>query len=359
MMRGVGEDGAEPTGVPSRAAPTRALIVGPYRTRGLARSRRGADAAGIAAQPRLPAARLAEAVKLAAAIDLDVVDAVNLSVNDIRPATFVGSGKAKEFAERVKAEEIGLVVMDCALTPVQQRNLEKELGAKVIDRTALILEIFGERARTSEGALQVEHAHLTHQKGRLVRSWTHLERQRGGFGFLGGPGETQIEADRRQIEERIARSARARRGQAHAGAAPAAEAARHASRHRAGRLHQCRQIDPVQPADDRAGARQGHAVRDARPDGARSIRLPHGESAYLIDTVGFISDLPTSLIAAFRATLEEVLDADLIVHVRDVSHAESEAQRRGCRDRAVGARTRPRNASDSRGPEQGRSARCP
>ena len=154
---------------------------------------------------RTPQARIEEAIGLALAIDLDVVETGIVTLTEIRPATYIGKGKVEEIAGLVKAHEIELVVMDCALSPVQQRNLEKAWGAKVLDRTGLILEIFGKRAQTKEGALQVELAHLTYQKSRLVRSWTHLERQRGGFGFLGGPGETQIEADRRLIEERIAR----------------------------------------------------------------------------------------------------------------------------------------------------------
>ncbi len=159
----------------------------------------------VAASERPPAARLDEAIGLARAIDLEVEQSGIVMLSAVRPATYLGKGKVEEIAGLVKTENAGLVVMDCALSPVQQRNLEKEWGAKVLDRTGLILEIFGRRARTREGALQVEHAHLTYQKGRLVRSWTHLERQRGGFGFLGGPGETQLEADRRMIEERLAK----------------------------------------------------------------------------------------------------------------------------------------------------------
>src|SRR5437763_925495 len=186
---------------PQGSTTGRAMVVGPYLRRRSARS--------IVARPeegeRAPAARLDEAVGLARAIDLDVVEAGLAPLNEIRPATYLGKGKVDELAGLVKGQEIGVVVMDCALSPVQQRNLEKAWGAKVLDRTGLILEIFGRRARTREGSLQVEHAHLTYQKSRLVRSWTHLERQRGGFGFLGGPGETQLEADRRMIEERIAK----------------------------------------------------------------------------------------------------------------------------------------------------------
>ncbi len=193
-----------------------------------------------------------------------------VSLNEIRPATYIGKGKVEEIEGLVKAHEIGLVVMDCALSPVQQRNLEKAWSAKVLDRTGLILEIFGKRAQTKEGVLQVELAHLTYQKSRLVRSWTHLERQRGGFGFLGGPGETQIEADRRMIEERIARIETElekvkKRRKLHR----ESRAAGALSDRGAGRLYQCRQVDAVQPHDARQGARSRHAVRDARSDLAR------------------------------------------------------------------------------------------
>jgi GTP-binding protein HflX len=183
---------ADAPGVPTG----RAMVIGPYL--------KPQKSAGSHAM-RSPQARMDEAVGLALAIDLDVVETGIVMLGEIRPATYIGKGKVEEIAGLIKANDIGLVVMDCALSPVQQRNLEKEWSAKVLDRTGLILEIFGKRAQTKEGVLQVELAHLTYQKSRLVRSWTHLERQRGGFGFLGGPGETQIEADRRVIEERIAR----------------------------------------------------------------------------------------------------------------------------------------------------------
>jgi GTP-binding protein HflX len=228
----------------------------------------------------------------------------------------------------VKADEIDLVVMDCALSPVQQRNLEKAFSCKVIDRTGLILEIFGRRARTAEGALQVELAHLAYQKSRLVRSWTHLERQRGGFGFLGGPGETQIETDRRLIQERMVRIERE---------------LDQVKRTRA--LHRDARADVPYPVVALVGyTNAGKSTLFNRLTRAevvaadmlfatldptmRLIRLPHGGSAILSDTVGFISDLPTMLISAFRATLEEVLGADVIIHVRDISHADSEAQSR-------------------------------
>ncbi len=324
-----GGHGDLPDGIASRAAPMRTLVIGPYSSRKSSASRTsgGAPQSSLA-EPRSAMARLGEATKLASALALDIVESLTVPINDIRPATFIGSGKVEELAQKIKAEEAGLVIMDCALSPVQQRNLEKALGAKVIDRTALILEIFGERARTREGALQVEHAHLTHQKSRLVRSWTHLERQRGGFGFLGGPGETQIEADRRQIEERIARIERdleavkrtrsLHRRQRRRGTHPVVALVGYTN---AGKSTLFNRLTS-------AGVVAKDMLFATLDPTARLISLPHGESAYLIDTVGFISDLPTSLIAAFRATLEDVLDADLIIHVRDVSHPESEAQRR-------------------------------
>jgi GTPase len=275
---------------------------------------------------RSPEARREEAVGLARAIDLDVVGAETVSLSAIRPATYLGKGKVEEIAAEAKAAAIDLVVMDCALSPVQQRNLEKAFGSKVIDRTGLILEIFGRRARTAEGALQVELAHLAYQRSRLVRSWTHLERQRGGFGFLGGPGETQIETDRRLISERMVRIERELEG---------------VKRTRA--LHRASRADVPYPIVALVGytnagkstlfnrLTRSHVMAAdmlfATLDPTmRLIRLPHGGSAILSDTVGFISDLPTMLISAFRATLEEVTAADAIVHVRDISHADSEAQ---------------------------------
>ena len=226
----------------------------------------------------------------------------------------------------MKAEGIDLVVMDCALSPAQQRNLEKAFGCKVIDRTGLILEIFGQRARTAEGALQVELAHLKYQRSRLVRSWTHLERQRGGFGFLGGPGETQIETDRRLIGERIIRIERELE------AVKRRRALQRASRSavpypivalvgytNAGKSTLFNRLT-------RAEVMAADMLFATLDPTMRLIKLPHGGSAILSDTVGFISDLPTTLISAFRATLEEVRAADVIVHVRDISHADSEAQ---------------------------------
>ncbi len=275
---------------------------------------------------RGPAARLEEAVGLAEAIDLDVAESRLVTLSEIRPATYLGKGKVAELADLAKAEEIELVVIDAALSPVQQRNLEKEFGSKVIDRTGLILEIFGRRARTKEGVLQVEHAHLTWQKSRLVRSWTHLERQRGGFGFLGGPGETQIEADRRVIGERILKIER-----------ELEQVRRTRGLHRAGRKRVPYPVVALVGYTNAGKSTLFNRLTRAEVTAAdmlfatldptlRQIRLPHGAHAILSDTVGFISELPTQLIAAFRATLEEVIEADVILHVRDVSHEDADAQ---------------------------------
>jgi GTP-binding protein HflX len=275
---------------------------------------------------RSPEARLDEAVGLARAIDLSVVSSGIVPLSDIRPATFIGKGKVEEIAGLVKTEDAGIVVMDCALSPVQQRNLEKAWSAKVVDRTGLILEIFGRRARTREGALQVELAHLTYQKSRLVRTWTHLERQRGGFGFLGGPGETQIESDRRMIEERIARIE-----------AELEKVKRTRKLHRDSRKRVPYPIVALVGYTNagkstlfnrmsRASVLSADMLFATLDPTLRAVELPQGLRIILSDTVGFISDLPTMLVAAFRATLEEVIEADLILHVRDVSHADAEAQ---------------------------------
>ncbi|HQS09942.1 MAG TPA: GTPase HflX [Xanthobacteraceae bacterium] len=281
---------------------------------------------GAAHERRSPEARLDEAVGLAMAIDLEVVYRGLVPLAEVKPATYLGSGKVEEIAGIVQAEEIGLVFFDAALSPVQQRNLEKAWSTKVVDRTALILEIFGSRARTKEGTLQVELAHLNYQRSRLVRSWTHLERQRGGFGFLGGPGETQIEADRRQIGERIIRIER-----------DLEQVKRTRALHRTSRK---RVPYPVVALVGYTNAgkstlfnrltRSEVMAQDllfATLDPTlRAVDLPHGTRIILSDTVGFISDLPTQLVAAFRATLEEVIEADVILHVRDVSHPDSQAQ---------------------------------
>jgi GTP-binding protein HflX len=267
-----------------------------------------------------------EAAGLARAIDLDVIDSVAVPLAVPRPATLLGSGKVDEIGKRVANEGVGLVIVDGVLSPVQQRNLEKAWKAKVIDRTGLILEIFGERAQTREGTLQVELAHLNYQKSRLVRSWTHLERQRGGFGFLGGPGETQIEADRRALEQRIARIERdlgtvvTRRRQQRKNRKKAAEGlvalVGYTNAGKSTLFNALTKADVF--ADNRLFATLDPTLR--------KIDLPHGSSAVLSDTVGFVSDLPTTLVAAFRATLEEVVEADLILHVRDISHPDSNAQ---------------------------------
>jgi GTPase len=265
-------------------------------------------------------------VGLARAIDLTVVGAETVSLSDVRPATYIGKGKVEAIAAKVKAEAIELVILDCALSPAQQRNLERAFGCKVIDRTGLILEIFGHRARSAEGALQVELAHLKYQRSRLVRSWTHLERQRGGFGFLGGPGESQIETDRRLIQERIVRIEREleavkrrralQRASRTAVRYPIVALVGYTNAGKSTLFNRLTRAEVI--AADMLFATLDPTVR--------LIRLPHGGSAILSDTVGFISNLPTTLISAFRATLEEVRAADVIVHLRDISHADSDAQ---------------------------------
>jgi GTP-binding protein HflX len=275
---------------------------------------------------RAPEAKLDEAIGLARAIDLQVEQSGIVMLNALRPATYLGKGKVEEIAGLVKTHKAGIVVMDCALSPVQQRNLETAWNAKVLDRTGLILEIFGRRARTREGALQVEHAHLTYQKSRLVRSWTHLERQRGGFGFLGGPGETQLEADRRLIEERLAKIE-----------TELIKVKRTRALHRDSRRRVPYPIVALVGYTNAGKSTLFNRMTSATVLSAdmlfatldptlRAVVLPHGARIIVSDTVGFISDLPTMLIAAFRATLEEVIEADVILHVRDVSHQDAEAQ---------------------------------
>jgi len=255
-----------------------------------------------------------------------------LRVRTVRPATMLGKGQVEEIAAAAKEQAAGLLIVDAALTPIQQKNLEEEVGTKVIDRTGLILEIFGERAATAEGRLQVELAHLDYQAGRLVRSWTHLERQRGGFGFLGGPGETQIEADRRLIRDRMAKIRRE---------------LDQVKRTRG--LHRDRRQRAPWPVIALLGyTNAGKSTLFNRLTGEavfaenllfatldptmRDMRLPGFDKVILSDTVGFVSDLPTELIAAFRATLEEVREADLLVHVRNMAHPDREAQREDVED---------------------------
>ncbi|MCJ8139686.1 GTPase HflX [Falsirhodobacter halotolerans] len=302
-----------PTGHATEARPTRAFVLHPdfrnQRTR------------------RLPEHALAEAEALAVALPgLTIMGAEVVPVPKVAPGALFGSGKIEELGQRLKADEVELVLVDGPVTPVQQRNLEKAWGVKLLDRTGLILEIFADRAQTREGVLQVELAALSYQRTRLVRAWTHLERQRGGLGFVGGPGETQIEADRRAIDEQMIRIRR-----------QLEKVVRTRELHRAAR----RKVPfPIVALVGYTNA--GKSSLFNRLTGAevmakdmlfatldptlRAVELPTGLSVILSDTVGFISDLPTQLVAAFRATLEEVLEADLILHVRDIAHPESAEQ---------------------------------
>jgi GTPase len=279
-------------------------------------------------QRRDPGFALAEAVALAEAMPwLDIVGADVVSLPKMKPGLLFGTGKVDELKRKFEAEEVELVLVDGPLTPVQQRNLEKEWGVKILDRTGLILEIFSDRARTREGVLQVEMAALSYQRTRLVRAWTHLERQRGGLGFVGGPGETQIESDRRAIDDAIVRLRR-----------QLGKVVKTRELHRAARA---KVPYPVVALVGYTNA--GKSTLFNHLTGAdvfvqdmlfatldptmRAVKLPSGRDVILSDTVGFISDLPTQLVAAFRATLEEVLDADLILHVRDISHPQTHEQK--------------------------------
>ena len=304
----------------------RAIVIVPV----LKQQGRSPRAAQSDAQPPAPTrsseSRLEEATGLARAIDLDVVKGLIVSISQPKPGTLMGSGKIEEIEAALDELDAGLVIVDHPLTPVQQRNLEKAWNAKVIDRTGLILEIFGRRASTKEGTLQVDLAHLNYQKGRLVRSWTHLERQRGGAGFMGGPGETQIEADRRQLQDKIIKLEKELEQVV-----------------RTRQLHRAKRRKVPHPIVALVGyTNAGKSTLFNRITGAgvlaedmlfatldptlRRMKLPHGRTVIMSDTVGFISDLPTHLVAAFRATLEEVLEADIILHVRDLSDPDNGAQ---------------------------------
>jgi len=296
--------------------------------------------------------RLDEARGLAAAISLNVLHAETVIVAKPNPATFIGDGTVKRLADGIQEMGAELVIVDGHLSPGQQRNLEKAWNAKVIDRTGLILEIFGERAHTREGQLQVELAHLTYQKSRLVRSWTHLERQRGGFGFLGGPGETQIEIDRRLIGERITRLKK-----------ELETVTRTRSLHRDARRRVPYPIVALVGYTNAGKSTLFNTLTDAAvvamdqlfatlDPTMRQLRLPSGRTVILSDTVGFVSDLPHELVAAFRATLEEVLEADIIVHVRDIAHPESDAQLRDVEDvlKQLGIDLHPEDPAEARRP---------
>ena len=284
----------------------------------------------IAGQPasRTAEGALEEAVGLTCAINLDVKHAWVSPIRKVRPSTLLGAGAVEDLKTHCEADEINVVIIDTQLSPGQQRNLEREIGAKVIDRTGLILEIFGARARTAEGRLQVELAQMTYQRTRLVRSWTHLERQRGGAGFMGGPGERQIELDRRMIDDRIIKLKK-----------ELVEVQRTRGLHRSSRKKVPYPVVALVGYTNagkstlfnrltRADVMAEDMLFATLDPTMRSVKLPGGRMVILSDTVGFISDLPTQLVAAFRATLEEVLEADLLLHVRDAADPDTGAQKR-------------------------------
>ena len=301
-----------PRPIDHRIAPTRAAVVVP-------------DVRGLHYRHSLEM-RHAEFDGLARAIGVDLVQSQTIRVREIKPATYLGAGHVEELKAAAKEHEVELLLVDAALAPVQQRNLETELGVKVLDRTGLILEIFGERAVTREGVLQVELAHLNYQRSRLVRSWTHLERQRGGFGFLGGPGETQIESDRRLLDDRIKlieeqldkvkKSRAQQRAGREAAQFPVVALVGYTN---AGKSSLFNRLTG-------AGVFAKDLLFATLDTTVRKIALPHGRDIMISDTVGFVADLPTTLVAAFRATLEEVTEADIILHVRDVANPDSAAQ---------------------------------
>jgi GTP-binding protein HflX len=302
----------KPRLIDRRPAVERAIVLHPVRDRG--------------GQLRAPQSRLEEAVGLASALDLVVAEAAISQLRASTPATLFGKGRVEAVAERVRVLDAHVVVVDDALTPVQQRNLEKAWNAKVVDRTGLILEIFARRARTREGKLQVELARLSYERSRLVRTWTHLERQRGGFGFLGGPGETQIEADRRLLAERMAKLK-----------IDLEEVSRTRALHRSARKRTPFPVVALVGYTNAGKSTLFNRLTDGQvlakdmlfatlDPTLRMLKLPDGRPAILSDTVGFISDLPHELVAAFRATLEEVLEADVILHVRDIAGDSSAAE---------------------------------
>ena len=287
----------------------------------------GTQDSGVPDRPRVAQARLAEAVGLCASIGLVVVHDAILPLRIRRPSTLLGEGQVATQGRALSRLHVTVVVVDAMLSPVQQRNLERAWGCKVIDRTGLILDIFGERAATKEGTLQVELAHLEYQRSRLVRSWTHLERQRGGFGFLGGPGETQIEADRRLIDERLVRLKK-----------DLEQVRRTRGLHRSARKRVPFPVVALVGYTNAGKSTLFNALTGAEvvvkdqlfatlDPTMRGLRLPSGRRAILSDTVGFISELPHELVEAFRATLEEVSQADVILHVRDAAHPDTAAQR--------------------------------
>ncbi|WP_114911418.1 GTPase HflX [Acidibrevibacterium fodinaquatile] len=299
----------------SGGSPVRAAVILPWDREDRASAARAAEA------------RLTEAANLAAAIGLVVVHSAILPLRAVRPSTLLGPGQIELVAQAIAGQSVTVIIVDSALSPVQQRNLERAWGCKVIDRTGLILDIFGERAATREGALQVELAHLEYQRSRLVRSWTHLERQRGGFGFLGGPGETQIEADRRLIGERIVRLKR-----------DLDQVRRTRGLHRAARRRVPFPVVALVGYTNAGKSTLFNAMTGAAVEARdqvfatldptmRALRLASGRRVILSDTVGFISELPTELVAAFRATLEEVAEAEIILHIRDAAHPDTLAQR--------------------------------
>ena len=322
-------DGLDERWTADDAGPTRAAVILPWSRFGheLPHQNLGTQGSGVPDRPRAAEARLAEAVGLCASIGLVVVHSAILPLRMRRPSTLLGEGQVATQGREVARQHVTVVIVDAMLTPVQQRNLERAWGCKVIDRTGLILDIFGERAATKEGTLQVELAHLEYQRSRLVRSWTHLERQRGGFGFLGGPGETQIEADRRLIDERLVRLKK-----------DLEQVRRTRGLHRSARKRVPFPVVALVGYTNSGKSTLFNALTGAEvvakdqlfatlDPTMRGLRLPSGRRVILSDTVGFISELPHELVEAFRATLEEVAQADVILHVRDAAHPDTAAQR--------------------------------